>query len=63
MKLGLMKNFVKAMDQTGSVFKYLVEKLPWLSEAKIKEGIFVGPQICNLFIHDMLNNLLQGVEK
>jgi len=37
-KLGLMKNFVKAMDRTGSAFKYLAEKFPRLSEAKIKEG-------------------------
>ena len=36
--LGLMKNFVKAMDRTGSAFKYRAEKFPWLSEAKIKEG-------------------------
>ena len=38
-KLGLMKNFVKAMDGTGSAFKYLTEKFPRLSEAKIKEGV------------------------
>ena len=37
-KLSLIKNFLKAMDQTGSAFKYLAEKLPQLSEAKIKEG-------------------------
>ena len=38
-KLGLMKNFVKAMP----AFNYLAEKFPRLSEAKIKEGIFAGP--------------------
>jgi len=62
-KLGLMKNFVKAMDQTGSVFKYLAEKFPQLSDEKIKEGVFVGPQIHKLFRDDMFNNLLQGDEK
>jgi len=30
------KNFVKAMDRTGSAFKHLAEKIPRLSEAKIK---------------------------
>ena len=40
-----MKNFVKAMDRTGDGFKYLQAKFPRISEAKIKEGIFVGPQI------------------
>jgi len=39
-KLGLMKNFVKAMDRTGSAFRYLAEKFPRLSEAKIKKGFF-----------------------
>ncbi|GBM76479.1 hypothetical protein AVEN_233082-1 [Araneus ventricosus] len=43
-KLGLMKNFVKAMDYGGSGFQYLRLKFPKLSEAKIKEDIYVGPQ-------------------
>jgi hypothetical protein len=33
-----MKTFVKAMDRTGSAFKYLAEKFPRLSEVKIKRG-------------------------
>jgi hypothetical protein len=44
-KLGLIKYVVKAMDQTGPAFTYLAEKLPRLSEAKIKLRFFVGPQI------------------
>ena len=44
-KLGLMKNFAKAMDREGEGFKYLTELFPRLSEAKIKEGIFTGPGI------------------
>jgi hypothetical protein len=43
-KLGLIKNFVKAMDRNGDGFLYLKEKFPKTSEPKIKEGIFVGPQ-------------------
>ncbi|GBO25049.1 hypothetical protein AVEN_270434-1 [Araneus ventricosus] len=42
-KLGLIKNLVKAMDKNGPAFKYLHEKFPRLSVAKIKEGVFVGP--------------------
>jgi hypothetical protein len=38
-KLGPMKNFVKAMDRAGSAFKYLAKKFPRLSEVKIKEMI------------------------
>jgi hypothetical protein len=38
-KLGLMENYVKATDRTGSAFKYLAEKFPRLTEAKIKRGL------------------------
>ena len=44
LKLGLMKNFVKAMNQE-SAFTFLRETFPRLSEAKFKEVIFIGPQI------------------
>ncbi|GBO43732.1 hypothetical protein AVEN_79381-1 [Araneus ventricosus] len=47
-KLGLMKNFVKAMDCGGNGFQYLRLKFPKVSETKIKEGIFVGPQFRQL---------------
>ena len=62
-KLGLMNNFVKAMERTGWAFKYLAEKFPRLSKTKIKEGVFVGPQIRELLKDDMFKNLLQGDEK
>jgi len=57
------ENFVKAMDRTGSAFQYLAEKFPRLNVAKIKEGVFVGPQIRKLFRDDMFNNRPQGDEK
>jgi len=44
-KLGLMKNFVKAMNKEGAGFCYLRQMFPRISDAKVKEGIFVGPQI------------------
>lgn len=47
-KLGLIKQFVKAMDHDGSAFLFLQNKFPRISEAKLKEGIFVGPQIREL---------------
>ena len=47
-QLGLMKNFVKAMNQEEAAFIYLREKFPRLSGAKLKEGIFIGPQIRDL---------------
>ena len=47
------------MDRTGSAFKYLTEKFPRLSEAKIKQEVFMGPQSRRLFRDDMFINLLQ----
>ena len=47
-KLGIVKNFVKAIVQNGNAFGYLKSKFPKLSEAKIKEGFFIGPQIREL---------------
>ncbi|GBM40781.1 hypothetical protein AVEN_80791-1 [Araneus ventricosus] len=47
-RLGLRKNFVKAMDCGGSGFHYLRLKFPRVSETKIMEGIFVGPQFRQL---------------
>lgn len=62
-KLGLFKNFVKAMDKDGAGFHYLKEKFPRVSDAKIKEGIFVGPQIRTLIKDEQFGELLSQVEK
>ena len=37
-KLGLFKQFVKALDKDSFAFAYLAEKFPSLSKAKIKGG-------------------------
>ncbi|UYV82452.1 hypothetical protein LAZ67_21002222 [Cordylochernes scorpioides] len=61
-KLGLRKNFVKAMDRNASGFAYLKQKISSISEAKIKEGIFVGPQIRELQQDGNFQNSLNEVE-
>jgi len=48
LKLGLTKKSVKAMNQEEAAFTYLREKFRRLSEAKLKKGIFIGPQIRDL---------------
>ena len=63
LKLGLMKNFVKAMNQGEATFTYLWEKIPRLSEAKLEEGIFIGPQIRDIIKDEYFDKLLQGDEK
>jgi hypothetical protein len=45
LKPGQMKNFVKAMNKEEAAFTYLLEIFRRLSGAKLKEGIFIGPQI------------------
>ncbi|GBM30197.1 hypothetical protein AVEN_165800-1 [Araneus ventricosus] len=37
-----MKQFVKALPKEGECFKYLCDQFPGLSEAKLKEDVFVG---------------------
>jgi hypothetical protein len=59
-KLALIKIFVKAIDKESEGFTYLREKLPKISEAKIKEGIFVGPEIKQLFEDHDFNTKLNS---
>jgi len=63
LKLGLTKNSVKTMNQEEPAFTYLRERFPRLSEAKLKEGIFIGPQIRDLIKDEYFEKLLQGDEK
>lgn len=58
-----MKNFVKAMDKNGAGFQYLKEKFPKISDAKIKEGVFVGPQIRQVIKDDIFKEQLDDLEK
>ena len=41
-KLGIMKQFVKALDKNGDCFKYICKKFPGLTIEKLKAGIFDG---------------------
>jgi hypothetical protein len=47
-KLGLMKQFVKALNKDGSCIEYIAHKLPGLTMEKLKAGIFDGPRIRQL---------------
>jgi hypothetical protein len=51
---------VKALPKTGNCFKYLCQKFPHLSEAKLKEGVFIGPDIRKLMFDE--NFLLKMTE-
>lgn len=44
-KLGLTNNFVKAVKGNYEAFEHLKKKFSRITDAKLKEGVFVGPQI------------------
>jgi hypothetical protein len=54
--LRLMKNFAKALDVKGPAFTYLSGKFPGLTFEKLKAGVFIGPQIRQLFFKMILGN-------
>jgi phosphoenolpyruvate synthase/pyruvate phosphate dikinase len=62
-RFGLMKYFVKAMDKNGAGFTYLKHKFPRLSDAKIKEGTFVGHQIRELIKDEQFEEQLNEMVK
>lgn len=62
-KLGIMKQFVKKLDGTGDTFQYLQGKFPKLSDPKVKEGVFVGPQIRKLMKDDQFVAVMTPIEK
>ena len=62
-KLGLVKNFVKAIRTNSDAFSYLKELFPRLSEAKLKEGIFIGPKVRKLIKSTLFRDKLTVPEK
>ena len=62
-KLGLMKQFVKALNKENACFKYIREKLPNLNAENVKEDVFVGPQIRKLTKDLQFLSTMTNVEK
>ena len=62
-KLGLMKQFVKNLYEKLEAFEYLKKIFPKLSEAKVKAGVFLGPQIRQIFPDEKFSNLLNRAQK
>jgi len=62
-KLGLMKNFVKGMDKAGHGLECVRIKFPNVSDAKTKEGMFVGPQIRELMQDKQFDEDLNETER
>ena len=62
-KLGLIKQFVKTLNPESDAFKQIQELFPKLSEAKVKAGIFVGPQVKRLMKSDSFSEKISAVER
>lgn len=58
-----MKNFVKALNKEGRAFAFLNKKFPRISEAKLKAGIFDGPQIRELMKDPKFDKSMEGNER
>ena len=62
-KLGLAKQFVKSLKPTSHAFRYIRQMFPSLSEAKVKGGIFVGPQIRRMLASEELEEQMSDLER
>ena len=62
-KLVFMKNYIKALDKDGSIFKFLQIKFSRVSEAKLQARVFDGPQIRELAKDDGFTASISVVEK
>ncbi|CAN2390025.1 hypothetical protein PRIEUP_LOCUS61 [Pristimantis euphronides] len=62
-KLGLMKQLVTSLPRDRECFKYLVTKFPSPSEAKLKEGVFVRPDIRRLLADKEFVNTMTNPQK
>ena len=58
-----MKNFVKGVDKTGRGFEYVRNKFPNVSDAKIKDGIFIVLQIRELMQYKQFDEDLNETER
>lgn len=61
-KLGLMKQFVKALDHSGDCFGYICSTFPSITDEKKKAGIFDGPQIRTLLKDPYFITTMNAVE-
>ena len=63
LKLGLCKQFVKALYKNGEPFTHLKALFPRLSAAKLEGGIFTGPDIRLMLASNEFSALMSDVEK
>jgi hypothetical protein len=57
-----MKQSVKALDRSGPCYQYLTQIFLLLSQVKVKEGLFDGPQIWQLIRDSTFTNSMIDLE-
>jgi hypothetical protein len=62
-KLGLAKQFVKALPKQSDAFLHIRGMFPKLSNAKVEGGIFTGPQIRQMLASKDLESKMNDLEK
>ena len=62
-KLGLMKNFVKALDLKFPAFTFLCGKFSRLTFEKVKVHVFIGSQVRQLFKDQQFEAVLSDRER
>jgi hypothetical protein len=62
-KLGVMQQFVKALNEEGGCFKYICQKFTALTKATLKEGIFICPNIRKLLSDSTFESTVFATEK
>ena len=62
-KLGLVKQFIKGLDNNSEALRHIKEMFPKLSSAKVNGGIFTGPQIRVMLQSERLEDVMTIVER
>jgi hypothetical protein len=62
-KLGLLKEFIKALDPNSATLHHIRKMFSHLSDTKVKGGIFTGPQIRVMLASRDLEQTMSVVER
>ncbi|KAJ4436580.1 hypothetical protein ANN_16613 [Periplaneta americana] len=62
-KLGLVKQFVKALEPNSVAYLHIRKMFPHLSDAKVKGGIFIGLQIRLMLSSEELEQKMTDIER
>ena len=62
-ELGLMKQFIKALNKEGQFLQYIMSQFLQFFDAKLKEGIFDGRQIRKLLRDEVFVTKMTLTEK